>query len=76
LIELAAFRHQALAVGYRAGLLWSGDLAVALALLDVGKGGKAIADSPAALEITGWSVSDEHHRLRQLLGVGLPGVSR
>ncbi len=76
LVDLAAFRHQALAVGHRAGLLWSGDLAVTLALLDVGKGGKAIADSPAALEITGWSVSDEHHRLRQLLGVGLPGVSR
>ena len=76
LVNLARFRHQALAAGHRAGLLWSGDLAVALAMLDVGKGGKAIADSPAALEITGWSVSDEHHRLRQLLGVGLPGVSR
>ena len=55
-----AFRAAALAIGQRAGLLWCGDLAVALALLDVGKGGRALADSPAALELVAWSVSEEH----------------
>ena len=37
---------RALAVGHRAGLLWAGDLAVALAVLDVGKGGRQLTDSP------------------------------
>jgi len=73
LFDLAGFRHSALAVGHRAGLLWCGDLAVAFGQLDVGKGGKAISDSPAALELTAWSVSDEHLRLRELLGIGLRG---
>jgi tetratricopeptide (TPR) repeat protein len=73
LVDLAGFRRHALGVTNRAGLLWCGDLAVTLAQLDVGKGGKAISDSPAALEITAWSVSDQHLRLRQLLGIGLGG---
>jgi hypothetical protein len=53
--------------------LWAGDLAIAHALLDVGKGGKALSDSPAALELTAWSVSDDHGRLRDRLGVALKG---
>jgi tetratricopeptide (TPR) repeat protein len=74
LADVAGFRRNALAVGHRAGLLWSGDLAIALAQLDVGKGGKALTDSAPALELTAWSVSDEHARLRELLGVALKGM--
>ncbi|MBS1118113.1 MAG: Tetratricopeptide 2 repeat protein, partial [Deltaproteobacteria bacterium] len=70
-VDIAGFRRNALAVGHRAGLAWAGDLAVALAQLDVGKGGKSITDSPVALELTGWSVSEEHTRLREALGIAL-----
>ncbi|MDQ3335380.1 MAG: hypothetical protein M4D80_09465 [Myxococcota bacterium] len=76
LVDIAGFRRAALDVGSRAGLLWAGDLAVALAQLDVGKGGKALTDSPSALELTAWSVSEQHERLREKLGVALKGVAR
>ena len=72
--ELAAFedlRRAAITIGNRAGLVWSGDLAVAHAQLDVGKGGKALSDSPAALELTAWSVSEDHGALRERLGVAV-----
>jgi hypothetical protein len=68
-----AFKRAALAVGHRAGLVWSSDLAIALSILDVGKGGRAIADSPAALDLAAWSVSDDHLRLREKLGLALKG---
>ncbi|MBA3391539.1 MAG: hypothetical protein H0T89_02790 [Deltaproteobacteria bacterium] len=74
LVDVAGFRRNAIAVGNRAGLLWAGDLAVALAQLDVGKGGKALADNPAALELAAWSVSEEHGWLRERLGVALKGA--
>jgi hypothetical protein len=74
LVDVAGFRRQALAVGNRTGLVWSGDLAVALAQLDVGRGGKALTDSTAALELAAWSVSDEHLRLRDILGIALKGA--
>ena len=73
LTSVESFRIGALAVGDRAGLLWAGDLAVAHAQLDVGRGGKALIDSRGALDLTGWSVSDDHLRLRERLGVGLKG---
>ena len=69
-----AFRESALAIGDRAGLLWAGDLAVAHAQLDVGRGGRTLSDSRSALELTAWSVSEDHLRLRERLGVGLKGV--
>lgn len=75
--ELAAFedlRRAAITIGNRAGLVWSGDLAVAHAQLDVGKGGKALSDSPAALELTAWSVSEDHAKLRERLGVAIKGA--
>ncbi|MDX2086222.1 MAG: hypothetical protein SFX73_00175 [Kofleriaceae bacterium] len=72
--EVARFRQMALAIGQRAGLLWSGDLAIAHAQLDVGRGGKALLDSPAALDLTAWSVSEDHLRLRDKLGVALRGT--
>jgi hypothetical protein len=74
LTDTQTFRRHALDVGSRAGLLWAGDLAIALAMLDVGRGGKALTDSPSALELAAWSVSEEHQRLRERLGVALKGV--
>ncbi|HEY4238273.1 MAG TPA: tetratricopeptide repeat protein [Kofleriaceae bacterium] len=65
------FRARALAVGHRAGLAWCGDLAVAHALLDVGKGGRALIDAPSALELTAWSVGEAHAKLRETLGVAI-----
>lgn len=72
--DVDEFRRAAIAVGHRSGLLWAGDLAVAHAQLDVGKGGKALDDSAAALELTAWSISDDHLKLREKLGVALKGA--
>jgi tetratricopeptide (TPR) repeat protein len=75
--ELFAFdtmRLAAIAVGQRVGLVWSGDLAVALSVLDVGKGGRSLIDSPAALDLVAWSVSEEHLKLRARLGIALAGL--
>ncbi|HEY0986111.1 MAG TPA: hypothetical protein VGD80_03630, partial [Kofleriaceae bacterium] len=74
IVDVETFRHDALAIGDRAGLLWAGDLAVAHAQLDVGRGGRALTDSWGALELTAWSVSEDHMRLRDRLGVGLKGA--
>jgi tetratricopeptide (TPR) repeat protein len=71
LADLEGPRQAAIAVGNRAGLLWCGDLAVALALLDVGKGGRTLLDSPPALDLVAWAVSDDHLKLRDRLGVAL-----
>ncbi|HEX3762711.1 MAG TPA: hypothetical protein VHW23_28645 [Kofleriaceae bacterium] len=74
LVQVEAFRFGALAIADRAGLLWAGDLAVALAQLDVGRGGKSLIDSRGALELTAWSVSEDHLQLRDRLGIGLKGM--
>jgi tetratricopeptide (TPR) repeat protein len=74
LADVAGLRRQALAVGNRSGLVWSGDLAVSLAQLDVGRGGKALIDNAIALELAAWSVSEDHGKLRELLGIGLKGA--
>ena len=71
--DVAGLRHAATAVGHRAGLAWGGDLAVALAVLDVGKGGRTLVDSVPALELVAWSVSEDHLKLRERLGVALKG---
>ena len=70
--NVAQLRAAVLAVGHRAGLLWCGDLAVAFAQLDVGKGGKALTEG--ALELAAWSVSEAHVTLREQTGVGLKGT--
>jgi tetratricopeptide (TPR) repeat protein len=72
--DIEDFRLSALAIGDRAGLLWAGDLAVAHAQLDVGRGGRLLGDSTGALELTAWSVSEDHMRLRERLGVDLKGA--
>jgi tetratricopeptide (TPR) repeat protein len=74
LFDVAGFRRVALGVGHRAGLLWCGDLAIALAQLDVGKGGKELSDSGPGLELMAWSVSADHARLREQLGIALRGL--
>ena len=71
--NVEAFRHSVLAIGDRAGLLWAGDLAVAHAQLDVGRGGKTLTDSKSALELTAWSVSEDHVKLRERIGMALKG---
>src|SRR5690606_27133909 len=68
------FRRRVIALGHRAGLVWAGDLAVALAVLDVGKGGRPLGDSPAALDLMAWSVSEEHLHLREVLQIALKGA--
>lgn len=73
LADVEGLRRNALAIGSRAGLLWAGDLAVALSVLDVGKGGRTLVDTAPALELVAWSISDEHLRLRDKLGVALKG---
>ncbi|MFN0248056.1 MAG: hypothetical protein ACKV2T_14290 [Kofleriaceae bacterium] len=75
--DIAAFddlRRAAIAIGQRAGLVWSGDLAVAHAQLDVGKGGKSLLDSPSALDLTAWAVSEDHGKLRERLNVTIKGA--
>ncbi|HEU4612258.1 MAG TPA: hypothetical protein VFS15_09290, partial [Kofleriaceae bacterium] len=74
IVAVDALRRAAIAVAWRAGLLWCGDLAVALAVLDVGKGGRALMDSQPALDLTAWSVSDAHLALRELVGMTLRGM--
>jgi hypothetical protein len=54
--------------------VWCGDLAVAHAQLDVGRGGRTLTDSKSGLELTAWSVSEDHLALRDRLGVGLKGA--
>jgi tetratricopeptide (TPR) repeat protein len=76
LSDIEGLRRHALASGHRAGLLWCGDLAIALAMLDVGKGGRELVDSPSALELVAWSVSEDFLRLRERLGVALRGGMR
>jgi tetratricopeptide (TPR) repeat protein len=71
LADVEGLRRNAVAVDHRAGLLWCGDLAVALGQLDVGKGGRTLVDSAAALELVAWSVSDEHLKLRDKLAIAL-----
>jgi hypothetical protein len=63
-----------MALRHRTGLLWASDLAVALQILDVGKGGRALTDSPAALDLVAWSVSNEHLSLREQLELSLKGT--
>ena len=64
----AAFRRASLCTGARAGLLVCGDLSAALAVLDVGRGGRAIADDPIALDLLSWSVGDDYAMLRAAVG--------
>jgi tetratricopeptide (TPR) repeat protein len=74
LADVAGFRRAALGAANRAGLLWCGDLSVALAAIDAGRGGRAVADSPAAIDLVVWSISTHHVTMREELGIGLSGA--
>jgi tetratricopeptide (TPR) repeat protein len=74
LADLAGFRRAALGSANRAGLLWCGDLAVALAAIDAGRGGRALPDSPGAVDLIVWSVSLHHVAMREAFGIGLTGA--
>lgn len=74
LVDVNGFRRAALGAAHRAGLLWCGDLAVALAAIDSGRGGRALTDSPAAIDLVVWSVSTHHLTMREELGIGLSGA--
>jgi tetratricopeptide (TPR) repeat protein len=73
-VDVSGFRRAALGAANRAGLLWCGDLGVALAAIDAGRGGRALPDSPAALDLVVWSVSIHHVMMRDELGIGLSGA--
>jgi hypothetical protein len=73
--DLAAFRRAALGAANRVGLLWCGDLGVALAAIDAGRGGRALPDSPAAVDLIVWSVSLHHVAMREAFGIGLSGAA-
>jgi hypothetical protein len=48
----------------------AGDLAAALESLDVGPGGRSVADDPNALALVAWAVGENHLALRKRLGIG------
>jgi golgin subfamily B member 1 len=58
-----------LATASRVGLACSGALNAALDVLDVGRGGRSIADDDWGLDLLAWSVSDHHTSLRRQLGL-------
>ncbi len=73
LAALRGYRQGVLALAHRAGLLWAGDIAVALEMLDVGRGARAIADNAIAQDLLAWSVSVEHRQSRDELGLARGG---
>ncbi len=70
--EPLGWRRAKLASAQRAGLLFSGDLAVALNAMDLGRGGRHISTDPVALELAAWSVSAAHLELRRTRQLALP----
>ncbi len=73
LTALLGYRNGVMALAHRAGLLWAGDIAVALELLDVGRGARAVADNAIAQDLLAWSVSVEHRQSRDELGLARGG---
>jgi tetratricopeptide (TPR) repeat protein len=70
--EPLGWRRAKLASAQRLGLLFAGDLSVALGAMDVGKGGRHIATDPVALELAAWTVSAAHLELRRARQMALP----
>jgi len=58
-----------LATASRVGVVVAGDLDAALEILDVGRGGRSVADDPWGLDLLSWSVGDGHMAMRQQLGL-------
>ena len=76
--DVAGWRRAMMASSQRAGLLFAGDVSVALGAMDVGRGGRHVATDPGALDLAAWSVSAAHLELRRQrqLALGGPGGSR
>ncbi|MEZ4404667.1 MAG: hypothetical protein R3B06_31895 [Kofleriaceae bacterium] len=72
--DLTRWRAAMVASTQRAGLLWSGDLGVALGAIDVGRGGRHL--DPVALDLVRWSVSAVHAELRAARQLVAPGGAR
>lgn len=70
--EPRAWRRAKLASARRSGLLFGGDLAVALGAMDVGKGGRNVSTDPVTLDLVAWSVSAAHLGLRRARQLALP----
>jgi hypothetical protein len=68
------WRRAAMAFANRAGLLFAGDLAATLEVLDVGRGGRSLVDSPLGLDALAWAVGDTHLGLRRQLGFATRGI--
>lgn len=64
-----AWREAAISTASRAGLLLSGDVAVALDVLDVGRGGRSLVDEQPVLDLLAWAAGDAHLALRKALGL-------
>jgi hypothetical protein len=62
------WRRASLVTGARAGLLWSGDVDAAFDAIDVGRGGRALADDAVGLALLHWAVGGDHIVLRSKLG--------
>jgi tetratricopeptide (TPR) repeat protein len=73
LVDPALWRRALLATGNRAGLLVSGDIEATFDMLDLGVGGRTVADDPGALELLAWAVSGQHMTLRRKLGLSETG---
>ena len=63
------WRRAALSTSARAGLLLGSDIAAALDVLDVGRGGRSVLDDKPALDLLAWAVGDDHMALRAQLGL-------
>ncbi|RMH39208.1 MAG: tetratricopeptide repeat protein, partial [Deltaproteobacteria bacterium] len=64
-----AWARAAAATAARAGLAVAGDVAAALDVVDVGRGGRLLADDPWALDLVAWAASEEHLAVRRALEV-------
>jgi len=65
----ALWKMAAMVTGACAGLLIGGDLAAALAVLDLGRGGRSVVDEPGALDFLAWTAGTDHLVLRAKLGL-------
>lgn len=64
-----AWRQAVIGTSARAGLLFGGDISVALDIMDVGRGGRSLKDDKAGLELLAWAVGDAHRTLRKQLSL-------
>ncbi len=69
LVEPMEWAKAVMASSSRAGLLVAGDIDAAFEVLDVGRGGRSLAEDAWALDLLAWAVGDDHLALRDALGL-------